>query len=98
MIQRGHAYYKDGRVWDISVSRHDSRAICMMDGDSGEYTVEIEVNQKSGELYFECTCPLAEEHFCKHMVAAALELSEFLNGLLLLRNDVFHSLDPPPVY
>jgi non-specific serine/threonine protein kinase len=77
-IQRGHAYYKDGRVWDILLSRNDSRAVCMVDGDSGEYTVEIEVDQKTGELYFECDCPFAEEHFCKHMVAAALELSEFL--------------------
>ncbi len=50
----------------------------MVDGDSGEYAVEIEVDQKSGELYFECDCPYAEEHFCKHMVAAALELSDFL--------------------
>jgi non-specific serine/threonine protein kinase len=77
-VQRGHAYYKDGRVWDITLSRNDSRAICMVDGDSGEYTVEIEVDQKSGELYFDCDCPYGEEHFCKHMVAAALELSEFL--------------------
>jgi non-specific serine/threonine protein kinase len=77
-IQRGHAYYKDGRVWDITLSRKDSRAVCMVDGDSGEYTVEIEVDQKSGELYFDCDCPYAEDHFCKHMVAAALELSEFL--------------------
>ena len=78
-IQRGHAYYKDGRVWDITLSRHDSRAVCMVDGDSGEYTVEIEVDQESSELYFDCTCPYAENHFCKHMVAAGLELSEFLN-------------------
>ena len=77
-IQRGHAYYKDGRVWDITLSRNDSRAVCMVDGDSSEYTVEIEVDQKSEELYFECDCPYAENHFCKHMIAAALELSEFL--------------------
>jgi non-specific serine/threonine protein kinase len=78
-IQRGHAYYQDGRVWDITLSRSDRRAVCMVDGDSGEYTVEIEVDQKSGELDFECDCPYAEEHFCKHMVAAALELSDYLN-------------------
>jgi non-specific serine/threonine protein kinase len=78
-VQRGHGYYKDGRVWDITLSHKDSRAICMVDGDSGEYTVEIEVDQKSGELYFECDCAYAEEHFCKHMVAAALELSEYLS-------------------
>jgi non-specific serine/threonine protein kinase len=77
-IQRGHAYYKDGRVWDITLTGNDRRAICTVDGDSGEYSVEIEVDQKSGELYFECDCPYAEEHFCKHMVAAALALSDFL--------------------
>ena len=52
----------------------------MVDGNSGEYTVEIEVDQGSGQLYFECDCPYAENNFCKHMVAAALELSEFLKG------------------
>jgi hypothetical protein len=43
-----------------------------VNGDAGEYTVEIEVAQKSGELYFDSVCPYAESHFCKHMVAAAL--------------------------
>jgi non-specific serine/threonine protein kinase len=50
----------------------------MVDGTSGEYIVGIEVDQKSGQLYFDCDCPFAENAFCKHMVAAALELSEFL--------------------
>src|SRR6266498_903185 len=77
-VQRGHAYYEDERVWDISLSRNNSKAICRVDGNSGEYTVEIEVDQKSGQLYFECDCPYAENNFCKHMVAAALELSEYL--------------------
>lgn len=77
-IQLGRAYYKDERVWDVSLSANDSKAICMVDGDTGEYTVEIEMDQKSGQLYFECDCPYAEKHFCKHMVAAALEVSEYL--------------------
>ena len=50
----------------------------MVDGNSGEYTVEIEIDQGSGQLYFECDCLYAENNFCKHMVAAALELSEYL--------------------
>ena len=79
-IQRGHAYYKENRVWDITLSKKESRAICMVDGTSGEYTVEIEVDQGSGQLYFECDCPYAENNFCKHMIAAALELSEFLKN------------------
>ena len=77
-VQHGHTYYKEGRVWDITLSRNDSRAICKVDGNSGEYTVEIEVDQGSGQLYFECDCPYAENNFCKHMIAAALELGEYL--------------------
>jgi non-specific serine/threonine protein kinase len=77
-IRRGHNYYNDNRVWDVTLSRKNSRAVCMVDGDSGEYTVEIEVSQKTGELSFDCDCPYAENHFCKHMVAAALELSAYL--------------------
>ncbi|MBI2333893.1 MAG: hypothetical protein HYU84_17350 [Chloroflexi bacterium] len=51
----------------------------MVDGDTGEYTVEIEIDKKTGELTFECECYYADEgNFCKHMVAAALEVSEYL--------------------
>jgi non-specific serine/threonine protein kinase len=75
---RGRAYYKAGRVWDVNLLGNGRKAVCSVEGDSGEYTVEIEVDQKSSQLYFDCDCPYAEEHFCKHMVAAALELSEFL--------------------
>jgi hypothetical protein len=38
---------KEGRIWDITLSHNDSRATCMVDGNSGEYTVEIEVEWKS---------------------------------------------------
>lgn len=77
-IQRGRSYHKEGRVWDIEmVSPHKS--ICEVSGDTGDYTVEISVDQKSGELDFDCDCPYAADgNFCKHMVAAALELSEYL--------------------
>ncbi len=73
-IQRGRAYYNDDRVWDVSLSKNNSKAVCQVDGDSGEYVVEIELDQKSGELYFVCDCPYAEDHFCKHMVAATLKV------------------------
>ena len=67
----------DGRVWDIEVYSK-VKAVCIVDGDTGEYTVTIEVNKKSGELSFECDCPYGEDNFCKHMVAAGLELRDFL--------------------
>jgi non-specific serine/threonine protein kinase len=76
-IQRGRAYYKDGRVWNVELVT-DQQAVCLVQGDSNEYEVTIEVNKKSGELAFDCDCPYAEAHFCKHMIAAALELSEYL--------------------
>jgi len=77
-IQRGRAYYKDGNVWDVTMES-DQNAVCMVNGDTGEYTVEIEIDKKSGVLNFECDCYYAEDgNFCKHMVAAALEVSEYL--------------------
>jgi len=79
-IQRGRTYYKDGNVWSTELV-NDQKAICFVNGDSGEYTVEIEIDKKSGELTFECDCYYADEgNFCKHMVAAALEMSEYLRG------------------
>ena len=59
-LQRGRAYYKDGRVFDVSLVGNN-KAICTVDGDSGEYTVEIEISKKTGELLFECDCPFADE-------------------------------------
>lgn len=79
-IQRGHIYYKEGRVLDVILTRNNSRAVCEVEGHSDFYTVEIEVSQKSGSLNFECDCPYAEDHFCKHMVAAALEVRETLKA------------------
>ena len=77
-IQRGQAYYKEDRVWDITLSEDGSSATCLVDGHLGEYAVEVEVDRESGQLYFDCDCPFAENAFCKHMIAAARELSEFL--------------------
>jgi len=77
-IQRGRAYYKDGNVWSADLV-NDQKAVCFVNGDSGEYTVEIEIDKKSGELTFECDCYYADDgNFCKHMIAAALEVSEYL--------------------
>ena len=77
-IQRGRAYYKDNRVWNVDLV-NAGKAVILVDGDSGEYTVEVEVGKKTGELLFECDCPYAEEgNFCKHIVAAMLELKDFL--------------------
>ena len=76
-IQNGKIYFKEGRVWDVDIE-NEQRAVCIVDGTYGEYTVIIYIDKRSGELQFECDCPYAESHFCKHMVAAGLELSSQL--------------------
>jgi len=76
-IQRGRAYFKDGRAWNVEII-NDRKAICFVDGETGEYEVTIEVGKKTGALSLDCNCPYAEAHFCKHMIAAALAVSEYL--------------------
>ena len=78
-IQRGRAYYKDGRAWNVELV-NAGKAVILVEGDSGEYTVEIKVGKKTGELIFECDCPYADEgNFCKHIVAAVLALKDYLD-------------------
>jgi uncharacterized Zn finger protein len=49
-IQRGRDYFKEGRVWDIDLVT-ENKAICLVDGDSGEYS-EMVPRIKSGETWF----------------------------------------------
>ena len=94
-IQRGRAYYKDGRVWSVELV-NNYEAICLIEGDSDEYTVEIEVDRKSGNLTFDCDCPYADEgNFCKHMVAAALELKDQLSEGMIDFDDEADGILPP---
>ncbi len=76
-IIRGRNYFKENRVWDVEFE-DDYQVVCLVDGDNGEYTVAISVNQESDELEFSCDCPYSETNFCKHMIAAALEVSSYL--------------------
>ena len=94
-IQRGRVYYKDGRAWEVNM-RSDQKAACLVDGDTGEYTVEIEIDKKSGELTFECDCYYAEDgNFCKHMIAAAMEVSEYLRDEEEYDEDNEEEFEPP---
>lgn len=78
-IVRGRNYFNNGRVVDIEL-HGDCEAICSVSGDSADYIVFIMVDEDSGRLSFECDCPYAENHFCKHMVAAGMELSDYLRS------------------
>jgi non-specific serine/threonine protein kinase len=80
-LQRGRNFFEEGRVWSVEMQGL-SKAVCSIYGDTGDYLVEIQADPKTGKLSFECDCPYAEEgHFCKHKVAAGLELSVYLEGI-----------------
>jgi hypothetical protein len=78
VLQRGRAYFRDAPVLEVDLL-DDSRAVCQVRGDSGNYQVGIQAVSGQPGLAFSCDCPYADEgYFCKHMVAAALELTSFL--------------------
>jgi non-specific serine/threonine protein kinase len=77
-LQRGRAYYKEGRVTEVDLT-DGTAAVCQVEGDSGDYVVEFSAGIQSNDLTVSCDCPYAEEgNYCKHMVAAALELQNVL--------------------
>ncbi len=87
VLSRGRAYHRNGRVREISLE-DDQTAICQVSGDTGEYEVEIQADAVPGGLSFDCDCPhAADGNFCKHMYAAALALTDFLD------EDGFDELD-----
>jgi uncharacterized Zn finger protein len=79
--QRGRAYYRGGRVEDVD-RLDDCHAVCQVRGDSGDYEVAIRADAGRNGLAFECDCPHADAgNFCKHMVAAGLELADHLEDV-----------------
>lgn len=81
-IARGRAYYREGRVYKVKLLNGRAKAICKVEGSSGEYTVTIEADNRGNKLYFDCDCPYAlDGNFCKHMIAASLKTSEYLKNL-----------------
>ncbi len=76
--QRGRQYYQENRVFEIHLAEDDRSAVCYVEGDSGTYEVNVKIDRASDDLDFFCDCPYGENHFCKHMVAAGLELRDYL--------------------
>ena len=78
VAQRGCAYYSEGRVVELDL-RDDQTAVCQVEGNTGEYEVQIRAVAGKDGLTFDCDCPHADDgNFCKHMVAAGLELADYL--------------------
>jgi non-specific serine/threonine protein kinase len=80
VVQRGRAYYQAGRVSEVE-QVDAGTVICQVQGNTGDYEVEVRADGSKLGLHFECNCPHAEGgHFCKHMVAAALEVTDYLEA------------------
>lgn len=73
-LERGRAYYEDGRVAIVHsvVSSSESEYTAMVKG-THLYTVQICLSQD--RLRANCTCPNAQEwHICKHMAAVLFQI------------------------
>ena len=75
-IQRGRAYFQEGRV---TITSFDGEtAACRVRGDQGNYTVVISA-ETSRRITTLCDCPqAARARTCKHMVACLLALRKYL--------------------
>jgi len=79
ILSRGYEYYRQGRVTITSLD--DESATCKVRGAGATYTVTL---QAAGEkhLIYSCTCPhAAKGYVCKHVVAAALKVSEQVGSI-----------------
>lgn len=78
VIQRGRQYFRDERVFEITIF-DDTSALCFVEGSYDEdYEVSISI-QANDKLKFSCTCPHANQVLiCKHIVASILAVSDTL--------------------
>ncbi|RME05512.1 MAG: serine/threonine protein kinase [Anaerolineae bacterium] len=76
IVQRGHQYYRAGRVRSVEIS--GSQAVCVVEG-SQQYEVLL---QRSGDgLTAFCSCPYAAGGaVCKHIVASILTTRDLLEA------------------
>ena len=77
-IQKGKTIFLNDEVLDLDLE-NGHHATCIVEDRDEEFTVNIQIHQASGELQFDCDCQDAIHHFCKHIIAAALETSRYLS-------------------
>jgi len=79
ILQRGYDYYRQGRVTVTSLD--DESATCKVRGTGSTYTVTLQAKSEK-HLIYSCTCPhAAKGYVCKHVVAAALKVSEQVGSI-----------------
>ncbi|MBC7226518.1 MAG: SNF2 helicase associated domain-containing protein [Thermoflexales bacterium] len=79
IIRRGRHYYQEGRVTILSLD--DESATCSVRGTGNTYTVALRA-VSDNKLNVSCTCPYAAKgYICKHIIAAALKVSERVSSI-----------------
>lgn len=75
-FNRGQKYYDQGRVQLTYLERDE--AYFLVQG-SRKYKVEFHLTERGDDFISNCSCPWGQSgYFCKHQVAAALFLGEYL--------------------
>lgn len=79
IIRRGRNYYQEGRVTIVSLDNES--ATCKVRGTGDTYTVILRAESDKKLVTF-CSCPYAAKGYvCKHIVAAALKVSEQVGSI-----------------
>ncbi len=79
VIERGRAYYHEGRVELTTVE--PERFVAYVEG-SRVYCVEIEINAAAGKMSSYCPCPAARREPCKHEFATLCAIADVVRDSL----------------
>ena len=77
-VQRGQAYYRQGRAYIERVQDHEAYLRVL-----GTRIYHVHVGVEDGAALIDCTCPVGIEDvdvLCKHKVAAVLKLQDYLRA------------------
>jgi uncharacterized Zn finger protein len=74
ILNRGQEYFEDGNILEMN---QDSNGTwyAVVEGNYGDYEVEIEIDGKGNVGSYYCDCPY-DEYLCKHIAAVALAIAE----------------------
>jgi hypothetical protein len=91
-FQLANHYVAENRVRIVEANEVQIASVVI--GKSGVY--EQTIHLKDGSLGTRCTCPLNEQPFCRHSVAALLEYHRWCQPKESHRSPARTSVEPPP--
>lgn len=74
ILQRGQDYFENGYIHELNEGRNGTW-YAEVEGNYGDYEVEIEIDKKGNVSNYYCNCPY-DGAICKHIAAVALEINE----------------------